>query len=866
MLIESCKIENMGKLSNVSLNFNDGLNVIKEDNGWGKSTLAAFIRAMFYGFEGERARNGIQSERKKYMPWQGGVYGGRLVFSTKGKRYEIIRNFGNKSSEDFFELRNADTGLISDDFSEKIGEELFHINSESFMRTIFISQNDCSSSDTTDDINSRIGRIDDSMDLNRFNKADDILTKAINSLSEKRNGKQNRLSNDITEVRKKINAGNEVEENLNKIQQRIGERNEKITLINKQITELTHKKDEIFSRNLLRNELEIYEDLLKEKEQKQQKVSEKRELFPGDIPTEETIDEWMQLLSEIHSLELTLDETELTEYEIGFLSEYSVLFIDNEPSEDELNSYLEKINKLRYYKRQVESLSLSDKDRELLDFYRDMFGLEEKPTQKIRDLIESNSKRRSAQEKIKYLKEEEERIEADILLKKKTRITVSVLFLVVGLGLLVLHILLRNNLLFIPTAVCIFLSLLFGINKKSILKLENLHRAKESELAETEGLSDSLEKDILGFLDNHGIVVETEDIDDCLQELLSYAYTYTNLLDREQQYNNYEKLSEIVDLETDITNYLSGYGLTVTDNNYDVLFTKLKSNLSHYKECIFKKQRYDNRKKEIQEKKILLKKGLSDYGFEMSESPDSLLKEIENNISEYSEASSLVSDVLQRIFRFEAEHNIEELRKTELGEEELDSEQINLLVEQLDAEKDDLNKQNISDKDNLDAERERYEQWLDDKQQLDRLNEELACTKNRYDILVKTRDLLIKAKTGMTSEYIEPLTNGFGKYYSLLTGDDAKDYSLDANIELTRYEKGARRDKELLSLGYQDLVGFCMRLSMADAMYKNENPLLIMDDPFVNLDDKKLAGAKLLMTRIAESYQIIYMTCREDRL
>lgn len=866
MLIESCKIENMGKLSNVSLNFNEGLNVIKEDNGWGKSTLAAFIRAMFYGFEGERARNGIQSERKKYMPWQGGVYGGRLVFSTKCKRYEIIRNFGNKSSEDFFELRNADTGLISDDFSEKIGEELFHINSESFMRTIFISQNDCSSSDTTDDINSRIGRIDDSMDLNRFNKADDILTKAINSLSEKRNGKQNRLSNDITEVRKKINAGNEVEENLNKIQQRIGERNEKITLINKQITELTHKKDEIFSKNLHRNELETYEELLKEKEQKQQKVNEKRELFPGDIPTEETIDEWMQLLSEIHSLELTLDESELTEYEIGFLGEYSVLFIDNEPSEDELNSYSEKINKLRYYKRQVEALSLSDKDRELLDFYRDMFGLEEKPTQKIRDLIESNSKRRNAQEKIKYLKEEEERIETDIILKKKTRITVSVLFLVVGLGLLVLPILLRNNLLFIPTAVCIFLSLLFGINKKSILKLEYLHQSKESELAETEGLSDSLEKDILGFLDNHGIVVETEDIDDCLQELLSYAYTYTNLLDREQQYNNYEKLSEIVDLETDITNYLSGYGLTVTDNNYDVLFTKLKSNLSHYKECIFKKQRYDNRKKEIQEKKILLKKGLNDYGFEMSESTDLLLKEIENNLSEYSEASSLVSDVLQRIVRFEAEHDIETLRQMKFSEEESDSEQINLQYEQLNGEKENLIKQNISDKDNLDAERERYEQWLDDKQQLDRLNEELARTKNRYDILVKTRDLLIKAKTGMTSEYIEPLTNGFGKYYSLLTGDDAKDYSLDANIELTRYEKGARRDKDLLSLGYQDLVGFCMRLSMADAMYKNEKPLLIMDDPFVNLDDKKLAGAKLLMTRIAESYQIIYMTCREDRL
>ena len=49
MKLVSCYIENFGGLHRFSYDFKDGLNVISEDNGWGKSTLAAFLKAMFYG-------------------------------------------------------------------------------------------------------------------------------------------------------------------------------------------------------------------------------------------------------------------------------------------------------------------------------------------------------------------------------------------------------------------------------------------------------------------------------------------------------------------------------------------------------------------------------------------------------------------------------------------------------------------------------------------------------------------------------------------------------------------------------------------------------------------------------------------------
>ena len=53
MRLISCTIENFGKLNNVTYDFTNDCNTICEDNGWGKSTLASFIRVMFFGFKKE---------------------------------------------------------------------------------------------------------------------------------------------------------------------------------------------------------------------------------------------------------------------------------------------------------------------------------------------------------------------------------------------------------------------------------------------------------------------------------------------------------------------------------------------------------------------------------------------------------------------------------------------------------------------------------------------------------------------------------------------------------------------------------------------------------------------------------------------
>lgn len=199
MKLLSCHIENFGKLRDFTYYFEDDLNVLFAENGWGKSTLAAFLKVMFYGFDGENRRNGDGNERLRYRPWSGGVYGGSVTFSSGSKTFRMMRTFGARKKEDKFSLYDDETGFISDEYTDRIGEELFSIDRDSFCRTVFWSQTDHETSATTS-IQAKIGDLTAQQDdLPAYDAAVKRLRKEMERLRPDRaNGlirkKQNRLA------------------------------------------------------------------------------------------------------------------------------------------------------------------------------------------------------------------------------------------------------------------------------------------------------------------------------------------------------------------------------------------------------------------------------------------------------------------------------------------------------------------------------------------------------------------------------------------------------------------------------------------------------------------------------------------------
>ena len=77
---------------------------------------------------------------------------------------------------------------------------------------------------------------------------------------------------------------------------------------------------------------------------------------------------------------------------------------------------------------------------------------------------------------------------------------------------------------------------------------------------------------------------------------------------------------------------------------------------------------------------------------------------------------------------------------------------------------------------------------------------------------------------------------------------------------------GSTKSAEYLSQGYQDLVALCSRLALVDVLYADEKPILILDDPFTNLDDKKIKESLKLLHKIADERQTVYFTCHDSRL
>lgn len=221
MRLIKCHIENFGKISDFDYEFENGCNIICKNNGWGKSTLMAFIRVMLYGFANEAKRSEFENERKRFKPWQGGVYGGSLIFEANGKKYLCHRIFGDKEKDDKFELRDAESFLEVNDFSDRLGEELFQIDMDSFCRSVCITQlnSDIQFVKPTGAINAKLGNlIEDTEDINNFEKVNKRFSDILNAMSpQRKTGLLYRQKEEIAELNFSIKQKPEIEKTVSEL-------------------------------------------------------------------------------------------------------------------------------------------------------------------------------------------------------------------------------------------------------------------------------------------------------------------------------------------------------------------------------------------------------------------------------------------------------------------------------------------------------------------------------------------------------------------------------------------------------------------------------------------------------------------------
>lgn len=873
MRILSCHIENFGKLHDYSADFSEGVNIVCEENGWGKSTFAAFVRAMFYGLGGSKKKNAAENERKKYKPWQGGVFGGQLTFEIQEKTYQISRVFHDKESNDEFELRDVKTNLPSADYTENIGKEIFKIDRDSFIRTIFIGQSDCETS-STGDINAKIGNLaDNSNDLNNFDKAHKRLTdmiKGLKSPSRSSVGSLNQRADEITRYEQKVRDGMLIAGSIESYQKKLNAEEadyEELKLKIREVGALQQKASKLQSVIAKKSE---WNRLKNNFEDRKLEASELRKKFPGEVPSMPEVEQKIGECGAMENAAAKASAYQLSEQEELECITLSKTFSKGLPEKAVIDEMIKDAGDLAQLRQECAQEQLSADEERKLGQLDARFLNENEDVDTIADQWNQRNAKNTAlpsnQAALVALK-------ASLEPKKSKSKKISPLLIagailaVCGVIVAVALSLIAGLLVAVLGAVILVVGLIMGRKKpehtgaEQVTEITQLSQRIEQDIAYIKRTDEKMK----AYFEQHGKVFTESNAAVILHEITKEFIEYSDLKAKAEKAARSNKMSEINHLSLNIAGFIGQYGIEVKESKYSEELYSLKHKMDRLETLDGKKRNFQEEQQKYREIFEEIIKFLEQYKYVPNGEVAQMLSEIRTAVDDYQDANKALENAAKELEQFEKETEIAMLENEEADDELPAPEELSTQIQQLTDDKEEIHRRITRYNQNLEELQEAYDEWEENKRMLETLKALQMEEFKKHDALQKAREKLELAKEIMTAKYSDPILKGFSKYYEMITGTSAESFHVDAHTKVTVDELGKQRETNLLSSGYRDLIGICLRIALVDAMYQEEAPVLIMDDPFTNLDDHKISEGRVFLDELAEKYQVIYFTCSQSR-
>ena len=759
MRILNCYVKNFGTLSDFELNFEKGLTVIKEDNGFGKSTLAVFLKAMFYGFPKRSGHSIDTNERMKFAPWQGGVFGGRLDFEIEDRKYRVERTFGAREKEDTFKLLDLTSGGDSYDFSSDLGVELFLMDAESFERSIYASQSGMSTV-MTDSLSAKLtGLLENGNGSDDFDAAVKLLDKREKYYNSPSKGELNKVDRRIEALEKELRDMTVAACNAVALEGELAELVGKNSALEKALEKTRYKISVASSKEARelekRQHLELTEEI-KQLEANRTAIASK---YQNGLPEDAELVEAERVcaaLKEAEAKRQAVGETDTAD--IGELEKLSEFFGDVFPTEGQMKSAREDAFRLQRLEIEFKAV-----DRQVM----------------------SEAKRH---EKGKAL--------------PKIGLILGAAFIVAGVAAL-------NWSLAVGVAVAILGLVLLGTAAFGILKNMIAHGSNavgvysEKEYAQIKAEMQEVGKRLACFTERYipeeSPILAFETIDEAFKDYKRVSAAVERSKEKQNEYT-----AEISECQTVLDGFLAKYGVTAVNGTSEVLSEIRRDKAEAVKT-----------KEELRLKRERL----------------STLPVFEN--CDRIEISEDRQTLLQREEQIQGELDVLQRRKAwlevEIGRLKASTESMFELEEELSDLK--LNRGEMGDE---------------------------------LKVVQLTAEFLKETKQSLSTRYLDKVSERFKTYcrmFNVALGDVLVDSQLNVKLDVD----GTARQKSSFSRGVRDILDIAMRLSLNEALFQKEQALLILDDPFVNLDDTRLKKAMEILKEIAESRQIVYLTCHTSR-
>lgn len=857
-------VDHFGTLQNFDLSFDGGMNVLYQKNGWGKSTLAVFIKAMLYGLPATSKRSLDENERKKYLPWQGGTYGGSLELETAHGKFRIERTFGAKESGDTFSLFDLATNLPSTQYTSAIGEELFGIDVDGFERSTYLSQRALTGGKDNNSISAKLGNLlDDVGDIGNY----DVAMEALDRRRRYYVMTGNRGA--IATLEQEILARNAEFEGCQRKEEAMRAQEETLERLDAQLLAVRRASEENRERLKRAGLARERAALLERKQQMTAELTEMKEkkaglhaYFDGVPPTPDELDARKRLLEQLNGTRAYLNMIPAEPDEA--LLRLRAKFPSGVPNEEDLARAERDQSTLRELRIRYESLQDARADVGLSGRFAQ--GV---PSQKAIDRAFASLASAERMER------EAEALSTREDGRRSALVPLAALFLALGVALAVLGFLPMLSAMFLPLLVGGAVSMAVGVilviaSARARAKGTRARIEAEKTMSRLKEQRALAMREVCELLAAYGMPTEAPARH--LTELRMLAERYR---ENEQQIRGVTaQMQELNARREQVRDRLHAYlsrflGGFAQKWDYAAELERLRRDRDALLQAeAAESKRASNRaeaERSLQEWKARLTPFLRKYDPTAQMGAGECLEHVAEQATEYRRLSQEIGRKREALEAFVREKALDVPSDTD---DALEVDRLNIEARELQERVAGLERSRATAKSTIERLRDDVDRIPEIEGEILQLKMRLSEAKANADTIKATAGFLEEAKNALSTRYLGDMQESFGKLLSELIGGEAPEAVMNASFEVAlRPDGGQTRSMESFSRGWRDAVELCVRLSLTEALYKEgEVPFLLLDDPFVNLDDDRLTAARALLDRLAERYQILYLVCHRDRI
>ena len=851
MKLKKIHVENYGGLCGLDMTFDTGINEVFESNGYGKTTLASFIKAMFYGLAPYRANGKDFNDRRKYYPFSGGKFGGNIEFGFNGDDYRIERFFGKKSDvED--EMKVYKNAVLTDELGAVPGLKVFGLDEESFLRTLFITS-EITEISSTSGINGLLG------DFASDSFGGDYETALSKLEAARKKYKAAKGNNDlisqtqaeITDLKTKIENIEKEGEALERFYSELKEAEENEKQLGKILKDASGKNVEI-------EKWKTYDKMIADAEEKRERLKSFSEKYRNGLPEKTEIERAEKLALYAETAKAKREAINFSEDKKLRLQAYTRTFANGVPQDSELSSVQKHIAETSALTSESERLKaeIAESEKKVNPKFANA------DTGAVLNDLECAAEK--LREKQALLSAKRNAAEAPAAKDKKGAgglilTAISVAAIIAGVVMVVLT---SGAIRYLGAAVGAagVIGLIFGITASSKAgAADKKLKDRESEIialqAETEKYADEMKEILvpLGFYSRNGVMF---DYAKCKADIEDYLKTDR---DKREKLARLAEVNERLKTETEtLGRFFAGYGMTINESSFADALYKLKNMIGEYSRLAEERQSFAQNDKAFADKESSAKRELNaffaKYGLLCDGNEKVLLKSLEADLSETERLKKDCAELTASAEEYRKKNELEarpEGEATDIGDV---SERYRACQRAIAIKRGEIS-----------AAESVYETLQDNKSRLDDAEERLAEYKERRAIISLAEDYIKAADAKLQQKYVAPVKDKFVEFSAPIEKALGEKVVMDKDFRIYFESGGEIRDDKHLSSGQRCILSLCFRLSLIENAFGGEKPFIIMDDPFVNLDKEHIEKTLEFLKSVSKDEQIIYFCCHESR-